>query len=131
MKKKKRQNQLKDCVWWMGKNRCKLTIFVPLIPFCSRGTFGLMSALWGAKSFFATLPTNKKPWTCPQNPKLTTAGTFQFTVRSCSTIKSKKSKVSVGKSSKLGWKLKKVQSSRGYQRLKDNDSFSFYKDPKT
>ena len=33
MKKKERKNQLKDCLWWMGKNRCKLTIFVPLIPF--------------------------------------------------------------------------------------------------
>ena len=48
--------------------------------------------------------------------------------------KSKKSQVSVGKSSKLGGgssEIKKVPSSRGYQRLKNNDSFSSYEDPKT
>ena len=52
-----------------------------------------------------------------------------------------KSQVSVGKNSKLGkggwgwvWassEIKKVPSSRGYQRLKNNDSFSSYEDPKT
>ena len=48
--------------------------------------------------------------------------------------KSKKSQVSVGKSSKLGGgssEIKKVPSSREYQRLKNNDSFSSYEDPKT
>ena len=42
--------------------------------------------------------------------------------------KSKKSQDSVGKSSKF---INKVPSSRGYQRLKYNDSFSSYEDPKT
>ena len=48
--------------------------------------------------------------------------------------KSKKSQVSVGNSSKLGGgssEIKKVPSSIGYQRLKNNDSFSSYEDPKT
>ena len=48
--------------------------------------------------------------------------------------KSKKSQVSVGNSSILGGgssEIKKVPSSRGYQRLKNNDSFSSYEDPKT
>ena len=48
--------------------------------------------------------------------------------------KSKKSQVSVGNSSKLGGgssEIKKVPSSRGYQRLKKNDSFPSYEDPKT
>ena len=48
--------------------------------------------------------------------------------------KSKKSQVSVGNSSKLGGgssEIKKVPSSRGYQRLKNTHSFSSYGDPKT
>ena len=48
--------------------------------------------------------------------------------------KSKKSQVSVGNSSKLGGvssEIKKVPSSRGYQRLKNNDSFSSYEEPQT
>ena len=48
--------------------------------------------------------------------------------------KSKQSQVSVGKSSKLGGgssEIKKVPSSREYQRLKNNDSISSYEDPKT
>ena len=48
--------------------------------------------------------------------------------------RSKKSQVSVVKSSKLEGglpKSKKVPSSRGYQRPKNNYSFSSYEDPKT
>ena len=49
-------------------------------------------------------------------------------------VQIKKSQVSVGNSSKLlgeSSEIKKVPSSSGYQRLKNNDWFSSYEDPKT
>ena len=44
-----------------------------------------------------------------------------------------KFKIRVGSGGCVGWssEIKKVPSSREYQRLKNNDSFSSYEDPKT